>query len=743
VTEITDGIYTTRKTIRIEILPSIGNNRIRNPQNLCIDQKPEKLFGTQPTGGSGIYQYVWESTHETDTTHFQKVEKNNGEADLLPLPLAGSTWFRRILISGACSDSSEPVKINLFKVGYWKGDSSQTWDEPANWCQSRIPADTNDVYIDSVRKYDPVISSQVVCRDLILTEKSHLTIEGNLQVTGKIAASENSIDAVNGSLRFRGIATQYLPGKILRLHQLKNIFIQTTGNLHLTDSLTITGNIYLQKGNLYTHDFLKLSDSATLAPVATGSDIIGKSQLKIGIPEGRSVDRILAHPFSHGISLLSLTDSIDISGENGSLHGFTITRTNSPSAFWYDPEKGTEASGFDSGWQAYTNINTGPFNQWKKQTGIRLWIRGKKGQGLDSSSPGNGTNGSYFPAAVSLLLSGQLNTGDQEISIPVNQSPAYQIIGNPYFSAIELERVARTAKTGDAFWIWNPTQGKRGGYSCYLFSQPYLLPPFGSFIVKANDAPFQHFLITENSKTGESVNDPLQLGNWNDVSGCEIRLVSDQVFWDRILIRQLDSARSGTDKFDAEKIMNPDLNFFTRNKDGKMLSIDNRNLMNNSIIQLGITQALPGRYQLKIAMCRLPVNNTLQLYDNYLHQWVPLKQDESYSFDITTDTATQGMNRFEIKSSVDPAISLPDKNIQLTVFPVPARDQLIINFHCTEPGNTSVRILHLSGKPILQKELGVQETGRIQLPVSHLISGMYLLEFRTGHHVKTSKFYKY
>ncbi|MDE3252102.1 MAG: hypothetical protein KGO92_04800, partial [Bacteroidota bacterium] len=301
VTEITDGIYTSRKTIRIEILPSIGNNHIRNAQNLCTDQKPEKLFGTQPTGGSGIYQYIWESTQETDLTHFQKVDKHNGEADLLPSQLEGSTWFRRILISGACRDSSEPVKINLFKVGYWKGDSSQTWEDPTNWCQSRIPADTNDVYIDSMRKYDPVISSQVVCRDLILTEKSHLSIEGNLQITGRITASENSIDAVNGSLSFRGTATQYLPGRILRQHQLKNAFIQTTGNVHLTDSLTITGTIYLQKGILYTHDFLTLSDSATLAPVATGSDIIGKTQLKIRIPEGKSVDRILAHPFSHGI----------------------------------------------------------------------------------------------------------------------------------------------------------------------------------------------------------------------------------------------------------------------------------------------------------------------------------------------------------------------------------------------------------------------------------------------------------
>lgn len=743
VTEITDGIYSTQKTIRIQILPAIRNNHIRNPQTLCMDQQPEKLFGSQPTGGSGNYQYVWESANDKEAAFFQKAEKNNGDADYSPVPLAGTTWFRRILFSGACKDSSEPVKINIFKEGYWKGDSSQNWEDPHNWCQSRIPSDTTDVYIDSVRKYNPVISSQVVCRDLILTAKSHLTIEGNLQIKGLLRVAENSIDAAKGSLSFRSTATQYLSGNVFYQNRLKNFFIQTPGHLHLTDSLTLTGTMYVQKGNLYTHDFLTLSDSATIAPVATGSDIIGKTHLKIRIPEGKSIDRILAHPFSHPISLLSLTDSIDITGEMGSLHGFSPNSSNSPSAFWYDPEKGTEESGFDSGWQAFTNLIASPANQWKKQTGIRLWIRGKKGQGLDGSSPGNGTNGGYFPAAVSLFLSGQLNTGDQEVQIPVNQSPAYQIMGNPYVAAINLASISRTEKTGNAFWIWNPLQGRRGGYSCYLFSQPYLLPPFGSFIVKAIEAPFQHFLITENCKTELPVNDSLQFGEWNDVLGCEIRLVSDQIFWDRILIRQLDSARSGQDKFDAEKIINPDLNFFTRNKEGRMLSIDSRNLANQSTIQLGITQALPGRYQLKIAMSRLPVNNTLQLYDNYLHQWIPLNQDETYSFDITSDTATQGMNRFEIKSPVDPDINLPDKHIQLTVFPVPARDQLIVNFHCSEPGNTSIRILHLSGNPMLQKELGIQESGQIRLPVAQLISGMYLLEFRSGQHVLTRKFYKH
>lgn len=743
VTEITDGIYTAQKTIRIQILPSIQNNSIRYPQTICIDQQPEKLFGTQPTGGSGIYQFVWEKTNGRDSTYFQKAEKDTGNRDYSPMLLSGTTWFRRIIFSGTCKDSSTQVKIIILSEGYWKGDSNQTWEDPNNWCLTRIPTDTTDVYIDSARKNYPVISSQVVCRNLTLTDKTHLTIESDLQINGLITAFANSIEAGNGSLSFKGSSTQYLSGKIFLQNSLKNLSIHTPGDVHLTDSLTLTGIIHLQKGKLYTHDLLTLSDSAKIAPVATGSAIIGKSAIKIIIPEGKSIDRIVAHPFSHSISLQTLTDSIDITGENGSLHGFTTTSSNLPSAFWYDAEKGTEESGFDSGWQAFRNIHSNSTNLWKKQMGIRLWVRGKKGQGLDGKLPGDGSNGSYFPAAVTLNLTGILNTGDQEIQIPVNQSPAFQIIGNPYLAAIDLTRITRTEKTGKAFWIWNPLQGKKGGYSSYLFSQPYILPPFGSFIVKANEAPFQNVLITENCKTEQIAIDSLQLGFMDDVLGCEIRLCSNQILWDRILIRHLDSARSGMDKFDSEKIINPDVNFFTRNKDGKMLSIDNRYLINNVNIQLGITQAFPGTYQFKIAMCKLPVTNTLQLYDNYLHQWIPLKQDEIYTFDITTDTATQGMNRFEIKSPVIPAINLPDKNIQLTIFPVPARDQVRVSFRTTETGNTSIRILHLSGKPVLQKELGMQQAGEITLPVSHLITGLYLLEFRSGQQVKTRKFYKY
>lgn len=743
VTEITDGVYTTQKSILIHIQPRIQNNMISHPQTLCTDQLPDKLSGSQPVGGTAVYTYVWETANTSDSLDFRKTEKDNEEKDYSPTLLSATTWIRRTVSSGACMNSSNPIKIAIQKEGYWKGDSSQSWADPSNWCQAKVPGVATNVFIDSGRKNYPVISSQAACGDITLSEKTHLTIDGILQISGKISAPSHSIDATKGGVYFAGDTIQFLSGKLFHNHLVRNLYIHTRGNVHITDSVSLTGRIYLQDGDLYTHDLLSLSGSAGLAPVVMGSEIKGETKVTIALQENRAADRLLAHPFSHSIHLQQLTDSIDIMGEKGSINGFTNSDTNQPSAFWFDPVKGTELSGFDSGWMAFTNTHSDSLSQWKKQTGIRVLIRGKKGQGLDGKSPGDGNNGTYLPANVSLRLSGNLTTGDQEIQIPVNQTPAYQVVGNPYLAAIDLSRVYRTENTGKSFWIWNPLQGIKGGYSSYPFSKPFTLLPFRSFIVKANKAPFQTLLITENCKTEHLLPDSFPVSTDNDEYGFEIRLFSGQIFWDRLLIRHLDSARAGIDKFDAEKINNPDVNFFSLSKEGQMLSMDARYLQNSSRIQLGITHALPGLYQLKMTKINLPPANTLQLYDNYLQQWASLTQDEIYSFEITGDTATQGINRFEIKSPVIPGNNIPDKKIQLHLFPVPARDKIILNYQTTEPGNTTVRILHLSGKPVRQESLGIQQSGQVSLSIANLISGVYLLEFRSGQLIQTRKFYKY
>lgn len=74
--------------------------------------------------------------------------------------------------------------------------------------------------------------------------------------------------------------------------------------------------------------------------------------------------------------------------------------------------------------------------------------------------------------------------------------------------------------------------------------------------------------------------------------------------------------------------------------------------------------------------------------------------------------------------------------------PVPVSNQLQVSFVAEEKGNTSVRILSLSGKPLKSVSLGVLKEGKVLIPVGDLFSGLYLLELRCGNQVGSRKLIK-
>jgi hypothetical protein len=118
----------------------------------------------------------------------------------------------------------------------------------------------------------------------------------------------------------------------------------------------------------------------------------------------------------------------------------------------------------------------------------------------------------------------------------------------------------------------------------------------------------------------------------DDIFYVELRLESDSIFWDRIVLMQMDSAKTGFDKNDAEKFLNNDVNFYSLSREQKMLSIDARPINNNSVIPLGIQTNEPGTFGIRVAKQKLPASNTLMLHDKYLDNWMELIRRQHLSF---------------------------------------------------------------------------------------------------------------
>lgn len=739
---ISDGVNTSQKKIYIQITPSIRNNQISVPAVVCADKTAPILQGSSPTGGNGQYLFYWENAASSDSTNFSQAGGNFQTVHYQPANLTATNWFRRKVRSGGCADSSRSAKISSLKNGLWLGTNNSNWNQASNWCGSLIPTAKTDVYIYPGPVYDPQINDSASCHQLIMAENTSLRIDGILQVYGKLEVGAGQLQAEKGTLVFNGQSIQQLSGKNFRQSTIRHLLVNNPNGLLVTDSIFITGSLKLNTGKLYTRNQIWLKENATIGPSAAATGIEGNITATALLKGGRRGFHLLSHPFSHAIGLSMIRDSIDITGEGGSINGFTTTQTNAASAFYFDHRNANDSSGVEAGWMPFTNTDGKNENAWNPMEGIRLLVRGRPGQGLDGTPAGDGSNGTYLPLPVRLQYEGQIKIGDREKILPANATESYHSIGNPYLANIDLSRVSRTAGISRHYWLWNPLQGKKGGYTSYPFIAKNIIPAFGAFLVTNHAEMAQQLLFSENSKSADPAPDTVPSIRTDEWYYVELRLETDTIFWDRLLLVQMDSARWGMDRNDAAKLLNSEVNFYSHLQNGKMLSIDARPYNNASTIALGIESKQPQTFRIRVSAASLPPGNTLMLHDKWLDRWMPLTKDSTYAFTVTTDTNTQGNQRFEISSRKKITDSIYPEKIRISMSPVPVSNQLQVSFIAEEKGNTSIRILSLSGKPLKAVSLGVIKEGKVWIPVGDLFRGLYLLELRCGKQLSSRKFIK-
>lgn len=738
ITEITDGVNTSQKMIVVVIQPPVTQNIINSNQVVCEEKTPQPLTGSVPKGGNDQYKYSWETA--TDSIRFTSAPGTGDHINYSPPPLNGNTWIRRISLSGACADTSNAVKITVLKNGFWTGDQDNNWNNAANWCGRWVPNSGTNVYISSGALFQPVIRDTASCNDLSVASGARLNINGVLSLSGNIDAPPHAINAERGSMVYSGSLTQNISGDHFENNKVYNITNTNAQGLAVSGDVVCTGTIVLTKGVLFTGDHLLLQQNASIGACAGGTAFSGTIAIERPIDRNDGV-QLLGHPFTHSLPLQMIGDSIPVTGEGGIRNGFTASSKNLPSAFYYNASFGNDSSGIEAGWTAFANTNGSGENAWKKYAGIKLLPGKDIWQLTDSISSKTDTtqNGVKKNANPLVRLTGNINSGDQELALPRNNYASYHVVSNPYPSNIELSRISKGRGIGNAFWVWNPSQGRHGGYTSIPFNSSFVSPLMGAFIVKAIDSINNTLLFTEQCKTQNKA-EPPPLFNSDDAFFAELRLESDNIFWDRLLLIQMDSARAAVDRNDAEKFVNPDVNFYSISRDNKRLSVDARPVNNESIIPLGLQATEKGWYTIRVAKTKLPSASTLMIHDTYLNLWTSLEQGNVYTFQTTDDTLSIGDKRFEIRTREKPIENLlPRKKITMIVYPVPAKNTILIKYAAAETGNTTVRIADLAGTIIKTIPLGMQKEGQVLIPINNLLPGVYVLEARCGDEMITQK----
>jgi hypothetical protein len=185
--------------------------------------------------------------------------------------------------------------------------------------------------------------------------------------------------------------------------------------------------------------------------------------------------------------------------------------------------------------------------------------------------------------------------------------------------------------------------------------------------------------------------------------------------------------------YDALKLTNPDLNFYSIAANGKHLAIDGRPYADESIIPLGIVSNYKHSYIVKAQQVSVPQGKALYLHDKKKQVFTLLQTGTEYKFNISSEKGTQGNDRFELvmKPSIQAATaSISGLSVQMN--PNPATTEVTIAYDQATAQDVNVAIVNIAGAKILDKNLGAHQSGSITVPMQDLAAGIYMVTITSG-----------
>ncbi len=698
----------------VTVSPAANAGTISGTSSICIGATATL---TNATGGGS-----WSSSNST-------LASVSGGA---VTGLSAGTTTISYTVSTACSSASA-TKVVTVNSMQWLGGTSSNWNTAANWSCGFVPGANDNVTIPAGTVYVPLITASAITKSLTIATGVTITTNAGSSLTINGHLNGNAISG-NGSITLNGTNPQTISGNVtlsnFELNNSSGATIQAGARLTIKNALTITA------GTLVTNDSLVLfSDSAATARIAplpsSGAAISGNVKVMQYIIGGMRRYRFWSHPFSDHTALTTLGNYIDITGAGGAANGFTTTPSNAPSVIRYNPLVGNSSLPCDPGWRPFTSaFGDADSNRIHPYQGIRLFVRGNKGEGL-----GYGT---YNPSPVTIGMSGHVNQGNQIIHLVKGAAgnQDYNMVGNPFASPVDIGTIIYNAKaagaiTGSCFYVWVPSLGAGGQFLAQPIGSsspiPYYLQANCAFQVRAAHNG-DSLIFTENNKSA-NISNSLLKATPEYVS----LTVLDANYhpWDILYLDFNDAATDDDDDRDAAKPQGMDFNFYSWSADHHKLALDARPYMSGKVIPLGITSAYAQDFIIKAGEINLPEGTQLLLHDKVLKQNILLKQGTEYKFNITTDKEMQGNNRFELEMETL-AEHNNNKSLQATVAPNPATSEVHIAYTNIKTAKTSVRIFAVSGSCVYHKDYGNQSSGTISVPLATFTPGIYMVEFTSG-----------
>jgi sugar lactone lactonase YvrE len=547
------------------------------------------------------------------------------------------------------------------------------------------------------------------------------TSGGNINVAGSFTntMANDAADYVlltANPVFFNGTTTQSLAGGNGNGSVFKNVTFNGGSTATMASGLfyvSSTGTLTMGNGSsLNAGGFLTLnsdvSGCASLAQVPAGCNVTGTVNVQRYISGERGY-RLLSSPVYAGSQNGNLIYSINYLSNSlyltGSGTGFTAT--GNPTLYLYDegfvPQYTTfynsnfiaiSSLSFGTGTdpQYPVNVNganlTGSYNI-PVGNGYYCFYRGNLSEGA-----ANLTNPSYTPLPTTITASGTLTIGQVTFAnwyTPTNTnlgsaSQNYNLIGNPYASAIDLGTIQGTVSTsgiyltpyngttGIAKYIYelNPVSGSYGIYT-YDGSAPStngateFIGSAQGFMVQAY-GPTSKLVFNESAKASAANADAeglmaKRVANFNPVKInplLDLKLSADSLNTEETLL-EFDPNASSRYVFNEDAPHRAGVGVVgisSMSSDNMKMAINSQPLLANMTIPLNVNATVSGLYNIALnQIAALPSIYEVWLKDAYKKDSLDIKDNPTYNFDISAaDTASYGSNRFSLVIRENPAL---------------------------------------------------------------------------------------
>jgi hypothetical protein len=593
-----------------------------------------------------------------------------------------------------CSHTSSPTIVSFSNT--WPGGGTSDWNTASNWSCGTVPNNSSiDVVIANTAVPMPVLNTDVSIRNLLLNgaatlalNNNRINIHGNINGTGSLsgsAASSVTLNGTTGNLKFTSGA-----------EAIKDLLLNSGASVSLISPLhiiagTAPGSVTINNGAvLNTGGNLVLqSDAAGTARMGnSGGTVNGDVTVERFIPARRAW-RLLTVPLSpistttisqawqDGQQATTIPPSAYTAGygtlittSTNAISGFDKGSTNNPSIKYYD----------GSSWLA-PGATTIPANTFP---GYMLFVRGDR----------NFIIGAANVAATPTTLRPKvpINIGTQTIAN--NVGTGFQVIGNPFASAINFHSTTRSGM-GDIYYLWDPKIGGingTGGFVTFAWNSTNgnydqtvtgagttALPNDGTiesgaaFVINFTGAGNLQIKETDktNTSSANAFGRPAPVINKEGklkINLCYKDTDSALALLDGVLICYNNLNNNHLDNNDAQKLQSFSENLAI-SVSNKNIAIERRQMPGLlDTVFLTLTQLKTRHYILDINPINLlDINLYAFLHDAYTHQIFPvtLSGATQYSFTVNNDPASYSSKRFYLEYKSISVNMLPTATIQL------------------------------------------------------------------------------